>query len=100
MISWFFPVCRYSSVLGWQGGGEEVGEQLGDVRNDVIGTVLGWDGDLFVQTIYFTSEADAREGEKRMGALTPEQKSNLEEVQSLSPDVKFYDLRNPVMTSP
>ena len=77
-----------------------VDEELAGVRDDVIGTVIAWDGDVFTQAIYFTSEADAREGEKRMGALKPEQRATLDELQSLSPEVKFYDLRNPTLTSP
>jgi hypothetical protein len=30
VISWFLLVRRRSAVLGWQGWGEEIDEQLGD----------------------------------------------------------------------
>ena len=40
--------------------------RMSELRPDVIGSVRGWDGDQFTEAIYFTSEADAREGEASM----------------------------------
>jgi len=65
-------------------------------RPDVIGSVRGWDGDLFTQAIYFTSEADARKGESSM----PEDGAqDFEEYASLVEGLTYIDLKDPWLHS-
>ena len=57
-------------------------------RPDVIGGFVAWGpDDGFSQFIYFTSEAEAREGEKKSGPPP--------EFESLVRDVRFIDLKEP-----
>lgn len=69
-----------------------------DLRPDVIGGTTAWDGDRYVSTVYFTSEAEAREGEKK----TPEGDAAkmMEEMGTLMGDVRFIDLTEPILLSP
>ena len=72
----------------------------GDVSNsrpDVIGGVHVWDGDNFVEAVYFTSEAEARKGESQGNEEFQEQ---MQEWQDLVDDVRFTDLRDPILSSP
>ena len=69
-------------------------------RPDVIGSVSigGPDGE-WTQVLYFTSEADAREGERKE---TPaELQAVMDEMGSISKGApEFFDLREPVLQSP
>jgi hypothetical protein len=69
-------------------------------RPDVIGTVaIGHDDGAWTQVMYFTSEAEAREGERK--ETPPEMQSLMDEMTSISagpPD--FLDLREPLLQSP
>jgi len=69
-------------------------------RPDVIGSVsIGQDNGGWTQVIYFTSEADAREGERR--EIPPEIQAVMDEMEKISagpPD--FFDLRHPLLHSP
>ena len=67
-------------------------------RPDVIGGIMAWDpsGD-FTQVVYFTSEQEARAGEQRR---TPELERFLAEFQALTREVRFVDLRQPMLVSP
>ena len=71
----------------------EVGRQMDESddtpdRPDVIGGFVAWGpDDGFSQFIYFTSEAEAREGEKKSGPPP--------EFESLMRDVRFIDLKEP-----
>lgn len=69
-------------------------------RPDVIGSITAeHDGDGYTVAIYFTSEEEAREGERK--EPPPELKAQMEEMDSLSvgePD--FFDLRDPWLHSP
>ena len=40
-------------------------DEMAKLRPDVIGGLVVWDGNDFVQSVYFTSEKEAREGERR-----------------------------------
>lgn len=74
-------------------------EASAELRPDILGGVNCWtdDGD-FTSINYFTSEAEAREGEKKE---PPEEfKKVMDEWMSLHPDVKFIDLKDPIYTSP
>ncbi len=63
-------------------------------RPDVIGGFVAWGPNLgFSQFVYFTSEAEAREGEKKED---PPEFAEMGEVMSKSvKDMKFIDLREP-----
>ncbi|MDQ3767277.1 MAG: hypothetical protein M3346_08035 [Actinomycetota bacterium] len=65
-------------------------------RPDVIGSVRAWQDDEFSEFIYFTSEEDARVGEKKEA---PEMGSE-EEWAGIMENVKFIDLRKPFFSSP
>lgn len=69
-------------------------------RPDVIGSVaVQHDGGAYTMTIYFTSEADAREGEKK--EPPPELKAQMEELNALSSgEPEFFDLKQPWLFSP
>lgn len=76
----------------------ELGRQMdadgGPQRSDVIGGFIAWGSDDgFSQFIYFTSEAEAREGEKS-GDGPPQ------EFRELTRDVRFIDLTDPWLTAP
>ena len=75
---------------------EQHSDEIRQMRPEIIGaTVAVRDGGDYVQTIYFTSEAEAREGEK----VEPPQdvaEAMAEEMR----DARFFDLRHPTMMSP
>jgi hypothetical protein len=70
------------------------------VRPDVIGSVaVGHDEGAYTMVMYFTSEAEAREGERK--EIPPELQANMEEMNKLSiGQPEFFDLRQPVILSP
>jgi hypothetical protein len=61
---------------------------------------VGWYGDGgFTEFVYFTSEADARAGERRMEG-EDERNTRMEEWRAtLDGDPEFYDLKDPWMWS-
>jgi hypothetical protein len=69
-------------------------------RPDILGSVaIGHDGGAYTMVMYFTSEAEAREGERK--ELPPELQAQMEEMGKLSiGEPEFFDLKNPVMSSP
>ena len=67
-------------------------------RPDVIGGTAAWSGDRFVQTVYFTNEAEARENEAK--PLSESDQAMMDEFRSLAQDLRFYDLTEPVMITP
>jgi hypothetical protein len=75
---------------------EKYSEQLHEMRPEIIGgTVATRDDGEYVQTVYFTSEAEAREREHMP---PPPEVADLmaEEMQ----DTRFLDLHHPTMLSP
>jgi hypothetical protein len=63
-------------------------------RPDLIGSLRIWTGpDTYVEVAYFTSEAAAREGEKK--EAPPELAATMSEFEALMKDVEFLDLRDP-----
>ncbi|MEU7893324.1 hypothetical protein AB0B45_10690 [Nonomuraea sp. NPDC049152] len=74
--------------------------QFEDFRSDVLGGVAALYGDgAFTQAIYFTSEAAAREGERKQPPA--ELKALFDEEMALyEGDLVFYDLRDPWLLSP
>lgn len=68
-------------------------------RPEIIGSVVAPNPDnTFTEAVYFTSEAEAREGEHK--EMPPDLKAQFEEQMSLIQDMKFYDLHDPWMHSP
>jgi hypothetical protein len=69
-------------------------------RPDLVGSVsIGHDEGAWTQVMYFTSEADAREGESK--ETPPEMQAAMDEMMKISagpPD--FFDLRRPLLQSP
>ena len=69
-------------------------------RPDLIGSVRVWQDLSFTDVIYFTSEEEARAGEKKMqesgGGEHPDGGDWAEQVD----DLKFIDLRKPFFSSP
>lgn len=70
------------------------------LRPDVIGSVaIGHDEGAYTMVMYFTSEAEAREGERKEIPL--ELKAQMEEMNKLSiGEPEFFDLEQPVISSP
>lgn len=71
----------------------------GEIRPDVIGGVRAWtSADTYVDAIYFTSEAEAREAETReMPAALQEQ---FAEMGTLVADMEYLDITDPWLSSP
>jgi len=69
-------------------------------RPEVIGSVaVGHDGGAYTMVMYFTSEADAREGERK--EVPAELQAQMEEIGKLSiGEPEFFDLKQPVILSP
>lgn len=68
-------------------------------RPDVIGGLRIWEGGGRVTDVnYFTSEAEARQGEA--AEPPPELAASFEEWQQLTGDVTWYDLTDPWLYSP
>jgi len=70
------------------------------LRPDMIGSVaIGHDGGAYTMIMYFTSEADAREGERKEVPL--ELRANMEEMDKLSVgETEFFDLKQPTIRYP
>jgi hypothetical protein len=78
---------------------EQSGDALRALRPDVIGGTVALHGDGgFTQTVYFTSEAAAREGERK--ERPTELKALDQEVSSLLGQATYYDLPRPWLHSP
>jgi hypothetical protein len=72
---------------------------LRELRPDVIGGELCLHGDGgFTQAVYFTSESEARGGERNQPA--PEAQAWLEEGAAITTDLTFYDPTDPWLQSP
>ena len=69
-------------------------------RPDVIGSVaVGHEGGAYTMAMYFTSEAEAREGERK--EPPPELQAQMEEMQRLSiGEPEFFDLKQPWLYGP
>ena len=74
-------------------------DELHEMRPEIIGGLLMDAGDgRYVDAFYFTSEEEAREGEKKD---VPEQfRAEMDESMRLMGEVTFLDLREPMLLSP
>jgi hypothetical protein len=79
---------------GFRSFSQQPMEGLSEMRPEIIGGTVGIadDGD-FTQTIYFTSEAEAREGEKK--EMPAEAQAQMEAAMGDFGDITYLDLRNP-----
>jgi hypothetical protein len=82
-------------VLDAQHYREEVRSLAGTPRDDVIGGLIAWDGSHFTEFVYFTSEEEAREGERGSA-----QEVAIEKAWPLTQDLEYFDIRNPWLVSP
>ena len=75
-------------------------EQWAAYRPDVLGTLeVGHDDGAYTVVIYFTSEAEAREGERKEVPL--ELRTSMEEMGKLAlGETEYFDLRQPDLRSP
>ena len=71
----------------------------GDFRPDLLGGIVGINDDgRFAQAFYFTSETEARAGERQE---MPEQlRQGFTESQAMTTDIRFLDLTDPWLYSP
>jgi hypothetical protein len=77
---------------------EEFMKDMTEKRPDVIGSIRARYGDgEFSEFIYFTSEAEAREGEKRMEAEASGDMAEWERTMSVD---RYFDLTEPWLYSP
>jgi hypothetical protein len=69
-------------------------------RPDILGSVAALhEGGAYTMAIYFTSEEEAREGERK--EPPPELKAQMEEMDAISEGVpEFFDLRRPWLYAP
>jgi hypothetical protein len=75
-------------------------DKWAEFRPDVIGSVtIGHEDGGYTMVLYFTSEAEAREGERK--EPPPELQAQMEEMNKLSVgETEFYDLKQPKIISP
>lgn len=80
---------------------QEIGKQFDAVitkeRPDVIGSTTIWRGSEFTDVVYFSSEKEARAGEKK--ELSPALQTLFQQWQSVTPELRFIDLREPWFAS-
>ena len=78
---------------------QETDEILSRARPDVIGGTVAWPGDgTFIQTVYFTSQDEARANEKREPA-TDEEREAWERMGSAMQVDTFIDISDPWLVS-
>jgi hypothetical protein len=71
-----------------------------DFRPEILGSVaVGHEGGAYTMAVYFTSEAEAREGERR--EPPPELRAQMEEMAALNlGEPEYFDLKQPWLYSP
>ena len=71
-----------------------------DIRPEILGSLAaGYDDGAYTMVMYFTSEAEAREGERK--DLPPELAAQMEELNKLSiGEPAFFDIKEPWIHSP
>ena len=75
-------------------------DKWAELRPDVIGSVaIGHDQGAYTMVMYFTSEAEARAGERK--EPPPELQAQMEEMNKLNiGEPEFFDLKQPILGSP
>src|SRR5688500_393576 len=74
--------------------------EMADFRPEILGSLMiNYEPDQWAQVIYFTSEAEAREGERK--EAPPKVQAVMDQLMALSPEPPdFIDLRQPLLYSP
>ncbi|TAK68184.1 MAG: hypothetical protein EPO13_11545 [Actinomycetota bacterium] len=76
---------------------DQSAQMLHDHRPDVLGATIAVDADgIFTETVCFSSEPAAREGEAK--PMPPQLRDMMAEEMSLLDDVAYFDLRHPTMS--
>jgi hypothetical protein len=70
---------------------------LESMRPDILGGITAWDGDWWCQAIYFTSEAAAREGEKKFESMSADDRAQFEEIMGAYGEPRFVNGPNPIL---
>jgi hypothetical protein len=85
---------RVGNPDGFRKFSQQPMEGLSEMRPEIIGgtVAIADDGD-FTQTIYFTSEAEAREGEKK--EMPEDVQRDMQQAMGDMGDITYLDLRNP-----
>jgi hypothetical protein len=75
-------------------------DKWAEFRPDVVGSItVGHDDGAYTMVLYFTSEEEAREGERK--EVPPELQATMDEMNKISTgEPEFFDLRQPLMLSP
>ena len=75
-------------------------DKWAEFRPDVLGSLaIAHDQGAYTMLLYFTSEAEAREGERK--EPPPELRAQMEEMDKLTiGETEFFDLRRPLLASP
>lgn len=71
-------------------------DRIGEFRPEIIGGTYGiGEGGEVIEAVYFTSEDEAREAERRMPEAPDDVRAMYEEYLGLLSDVRYCDLRTP-----
>lgn len=90
---------RVADVEREQAMAGEFTQMPNDFRPDNVGGVEGLKDDgTFVMAMYFTSKAEAREGEKT--PMPADMQTVMDEGQANTTEMTFIDLSNPVFNAP
>jgi hypothetical protein len=82
----------------WRQAEARAEEWIRENRPDIIGGIRAWQDTNFSDFVYFTSEEEAREGEKKQPPAGSG--DSAEDWTSQVNDLKFIDLRRPFLSSP
>jgi hypothetical protein len=79
---------------------EQDSDEWAMLRPDMLGSVSAqYDDGSYTMAMYFTSEAEARKGEKK--TIPPKLKAQMDEMNSLAiGETEFFDIRDPWLHSP
>jgi len=76
----------------------QAGERIQQLRPEIIGGMFSsYDDDGYVEAVYFTSEAEAREHEKM--EIPDDLRALFEEEQRLAGEIRYLDLHRPMLVS-
>ena len=93
---------RTSDLARMREMGQRLERDFPDMRPDLLGYLTAvHDGEngAFTQVFYFTSEEEARAGERGEREMPAEATEELQQVMELVQDVRYYDLREPWLYS-
>lgn len=77
---------------------EQSGDRLRELRPEIMGaTFASWGDDGYVEAVYFTSEAQAREHERL--EVPDDLRALLDEEGRLAGEVSYYDMHRPMLSS-